>query len=127
MSAKNKEIIEKVNAAFAANNLEGFLSFCTDDVQWIMVGDKSVKGKDAIRQWMLSMGTQEPPKFTVTNILAEGDFVTLHGDMTMKDKDGKTVPYSYCDVYRFRGDKIAELRAFVIKTEAKSEASIGRK
>jgi ketosteroid isomerase-like protein len=73
------------------------------------------------------MGTQEPPKFTVANIIAEGDFVTLHGDMTMKDKDGKTVPYSYCDFYRFRGDKIAELRAFVIKTEAKSEATSGRK
>lgn len=54
MSAKNKEIVEKVNAAFAEGSTEKFLSFCADDVEWTMVGDKAVKGKDAIRQWMAS-------------------------------------------------------------------------
>jgi ketosteroid isomerase-like protein len=123
MSAKNKEIVEKVNAAFAEGSTEKFLSFCADDVEWTMVGDKTVKGKDAIRQWMASMGNMEPPKFTVDNVIAEGDFVTAYGDMTMKDKDGKAASYSYCDIYRFRGGKIVELRAFVIKTEAKRQTS----
>jgi uncharacterized protein (TIGR02246 family) len=116
MSGNNKAIVEKVNAAFAEGSVEGFLSFCADDVTWTMVGDTTVKGKDAIRQWMASMD-MEPPQFTVAHVIAEGDFVTAHGDMTMKDKDGKVVSYAYCDVYRFRGDKIVELRAFVIKTE----------
>jgi prepilin-type processing-associated H-X9-DG protein len=118
MSVNNKEIVDKVNAAFADGSVEGFLSFCADDVVWTMVGDKTVTGKDAIRQWMASMD-MEPPKFTVAHVIAEGDFVMAHGDMTTKDKDGKVVPYAYCDLYRFRGDKIVELRAFVIKTEAK--------
>lgn len=30
---------------------------------------------------------------------------------------------SYCDIWRFRGGKIVELRAFVIKTEVKDETS----
>ena len=118
MSAKIKEIVDKVNAAFAENNLEGFLSYCADDVKWTMVGDKTVIGKDAIRQWMASMNI-EPPEFTIDNVIAEGDFVVAHGDMTMKDKDGKTAPYSYCDIYRFQDDKIVELRSFVIKSEGK--------
>jgi ketosteroid isomerase-like protein len=122
MAVHNKAIVEKVNAAFAEGNVEGFLAFCADDVAWTMVGDTTVKGKDAIRQWMASMG-MEPPQFTVANVIAEGDFVTAHGDMTMKDKDGKVVPYAYCDIYRFRGDKIVELRAFVIQTEAQSQTS----
>ncbi len=58
----------------------------------------------------------EPPKFTVTDLIAEGDLVTALGDITLKDKDGKAVDYSYCDVWRFRGGQIIELRAFVIKT-----------
>jgi ketosteroid isomerase-like protein len=123
MSVKNKEIVAKVNAAFAEGSVEGFLSFCADDVAWTMVGDTTVKGKDAIRQWMASMGNMEPPKFTVTHVIAEGDFVMAHGDMIMKDKDGKVVPYAYCDIYRFQGDKIVELRAFVIETEAKYQTS----
>ncbi|HSQ20177.1 MAG TPA: nuclear transport factor 2 family protein [Blastocatellia bacterium] len=124
MSTKHKETVEKVNASFAEGGVEGFLSFCADDVVWTMVGNKTVKGKNAIREWMASMD-MEPPKFTVDNIIAEGDFVTAHGDMTMKDKDGKTVPYAYCDIYRFRDGKIVELSSFVIKTGARAETASG--
>jgi len=124
MSARNKEIVEKVNASFAEGGAEGFLTHCADDVVWTMVGDKTTKGKSAIREWLASMDT-EPPRFTVNNIIGEGDFVTAYGDMTMKDKDGKVVPYAYCDIYRFRDEKIVELSSFVIKTEAKAETASG--
>lgn len=124
MSAKNKEIVEKVNASFAEGGMEGFLSHCADNVVWTIFGDRTVKGKIAIREWMASMD-MEPPKFTVDNIIAEGDFVVAHGDMTMKEKDGKTVPYAYCDLYRFRDGKIVELSSFIVKTEAKAETATG--
>ena len=45
MSAKNKEIVEKVNASFAEGSVEGFLSNCAHDVVWTMVGNKTTKGK----------------------------------------------------------------------------------
>lgn len=122
--SRNKEIVDKVNASFAEGGVEEFLSFCADEVLWTMVGNKATKGKNAIREWMASMDI-EPPKFTVDNTIGEGDFVTAYGDMTMKDKDGKTVPYAYCDIYRFRDGKIIELKSFVIKTEAKAETATG--
>ncbi len=125
MSERNKLIVSKVNEAFINGNFEGFLDFCADDVQWTIVGDRTVDGKEAIRQWMNSMAAEhpEPPKFTVTEpVIGEGDFVVARGDMTMKDKDGKEGQYSYCDIYRFTGDKIAELNSFVVKTVPRSEA-----
>jgi uncharacterized protein len=125
MSAKNKEIVKGVDAAFAENNVEAFLSFCADDVEWTMIGDQTVKGKEAIRNWMASMGS-EPPNFSPAGIIAEGDFASAYGSMTLKDKDGAAVQYSYCDIYRFRGDKIVEIKSFVIKTEGKPETkSVG--
>lgn len=117
MSEKHKEIVKKVNAAFADGNTEGFLEFCADDVKWTMVGEKPVTGKNTIREWMGSM-EMEPPKFTVDNVIAEGDLVAAHGGMTMKNEGGKTVPYAYCDLYRFRNDKIVELTAFVMPTQS---------
>jgi uncharacterized protein len=125
MSEQNKAIVEKVNAALAQGNTEEFLSFCTDDVEWTMVGEKSVKGKNEIRRWMASMASENSnlPEFTVDNVIAEGDFVAARGDMTMKDKGGRPVPYSFCDIYRFRDGKIIELSSFVIKTEAKGKTS----
>lgn len=124
MSEKYKVIIEEVNTSFAKNNLEGFLAHCAEDVKWTMVGEMTTTGKDAIRQWM-GKTDMEPPKITTDKIIVEGEFATAYGDMTMKDKEGKTVPYSFCDIYHFEGDKIVEIKAFVVKTEAKSEASSG--
>ncbi|MBA3560114.1 MAG: nuclear transport factor 2 family protein [Gemmatimonadaceae bacterium] len=123
MSAKTKEIVTKVNAAFAEGSVEGFLSFCSEDVEFRMVGAGAFKGKAAIREWMASMDS-EPPTIAVDNVIAEGDFVTAHGDMTMKEGE-KVVPYSYCDIYRFRDDLIVELTGFVMKTESQHEVKAG--
>ena len=118
MSETNKAILAKGNAAIAGGDNEGFLSFCADDTEWTFVGDKTLQGKAAVRQWMATT-YKEPPRFTVDRLIAEGDFVTALGDITMKDEDGKAAHYSYCDVWRFRGGKIVGLKAFVIKTEAR--------
>lgn len=123
MSSKNKEIIEKVNAAFAEGNIEGFLSFCAEDAEWQMVGDKAFKGKEAIREFMSSMEHtgMEPPKFTVDKVIAEGDSVVAYGGMTMEE-NGETVPYSYVDVYQFRDDEIIRLESFVVKHKMEDNA-----
>jgi predicted SnoaL-like aldol condensation-catalyzing enzyme len=82
-----------------------------------MVGESTVRGKDAIRKWMASMDPQ-PPQFTIRRTVAEGEVVITQGDMVMPEKkDGAPIPYSFCDVYRFTDDKVAELNAFVIRTD----------
>jgi ketosteroid isomerase-like protein len=116
MPLSNKEVINKVNDAFARGDVEEFLNHCSDDFLWTMVGSPSVRGKAAVRAFWAA-GPSEPPTFTVDTVVAEGDMVTAIGDMTMEE-NGKVTPYSYCDVWRFRDGKIAELRAFVIRTEA---------
>lgn len=123
MSENNRAIVEKVNAAFSAGQTEEFLSYCTDDVIWTMVGDTTKQGKDNILEWMSSMSGEAPPKFTVKNLFGEGDSAVCHGDMTMKEQDGSEGNYSYCDVYEFSGDKIAKMTSFVIKRKSEGESS----
>jgi ketosteroid isomerase-like protein len=47
--------------------------------------------KEAVRRWMATTYT-EPPKFMITNLIAEGDFVTALGNLTIKDEDGARRP-----------------------------------
>lgn len=115
MNLTNKAILEKANAAITEGDNEGFLSFCTDDTEWTFVGDKTLRGKEAVRRYM-AMAYVEPPKFMVENLIAEGEFVTALGKISMKDENREMVDYSYCDVWRFRNGKLAELKAFVIET-----------
>ena len=109
----NKAILEIANAAITAGDHERFLSFCTDDTEWIFIGDKTLRGKDAVRQYMAA-AYKEPPKFVVANLIEEGDFLTALGDIIMKDENGKEASYKYCDVWRFSDGKMAEQKAFVI-------------
>jgi ketosteroid isomerase-like protein len=115
MPQSNRAILEAANAAIIQGNYEGFLAFCADDTEWTFIGEQTLKGKEAVRQWMVAT-YREPPEFTVTRMIADGDFVVALGDIVTKAESGKTATSSYCDVWRFHAGKIVELRAFVIAT-----------
>src|SRR6187402_1791364 len=93
-------ILEKANAAVTQGDHEGFLAYCTEDTEWTFVGDRTLRGKEAVRQYM-AKAYAEPPTFMVERMIAEGEFVTALGTISMKNEDGKMIDYSYCDVWRF--------------------------
>ncbi|QWF17025.1 nuclear transport factor 2 family protein [Lysobacter capsici] len=113
MSKANKSVLEAANRAISEGNIEGFLSFCSDDLEWTTVGKQTLNGKDAVRRWMKAAYV-EPPRFSVTDLVAEADLVTAIGEIAVKDEQGRLVRSSYCDVWRFRDGKRAQLRAFVV-------------
>nr|WP_297355210.1 nuclear transport factor 2 family protein [uncultured Caldimonas sp.] len=117
MAETNKAILEKANAAIARGDFEGFLQFCTDDTVWIFIGERTLVGKAAVREYMQAT-YKEPPSFHVEHMIAEGDSLAALGEITLKDEKGQATRYAYCDVWRFRDGKMAELRAFVVPPEA---------
>ncbi|EJL89720.1 ketosteroid isomerase-like protein [Polaromonas sp. CF318] len=120
MPESHKETLQKASAAIVKGDYEGFLNFCTEDTQWTFVGDRTLRGKEAVRQWMAAT-YKEPPKFEVHHMIAEGDFVAALGEITLKDDAGKAVRHAYCDVWRFRDGRMAGLRAFVIEAGVEGE------
>ena len=120
MSDNGKAILQRANAAVAKGDHEGFLSHCTDDVEWTFVGDKTLKGKEAVRQY-IKAAYVEPPRFRVDQLIAEGDFVTALGEIDLTDETGKRVRSAYCDVWRIRDGKLAELRAFVVEIKPEGQ------
>lgn len=115
MPDANKAVLSKANEAIVRGDFEGFLAFCTDDTVWTFVGDRTLEGKEAVRQYMAE-AYREPPVFRVDRMIAEGDDLTALGEITLKDEDGKATHHAYCDVWRFQDGKLAELRAFVVET-----------
>ncbi len=110
---ENKAILEKTNRAITKGDKEGFLEHCTEDTEWHFVGERILRGKEAVREYMKTAYI-EPPKFTVTNMIAEGDYVSAIGIIQIKNEEGKEIEHLYCDVWKFRDGKMAELKAFVI-------------
>jgi uncharacterized protein len=122
MAQTKKQIVEAINKSFSEKNIEGFLDHCADDITWTMVGETSKTGKTVIREW-LGLEDCEPPVFSITHLVEESDVVVCNGDMAMKDKEGNSSRYSFCDIYRFNGDKVAELTTFIVSTDAKESTA----
>ena len=112
----NKAILEKANAAITKGDYEGFLSMCTNDTEWSFMGDQTLRGKKAVREYMAAV-YKEPPEFSVTNMVSEGDFVATLGTITLRNEQGIKEDYAYCDVWQFSEGKMAGLKAFVVKTK----------
>ncbi|KYG64814.1 ketosteroid isomerase [Bdellovibrio bacteriovorus] len=110
----NKATLEEANAAISKGNFEGFLEFCVDDIIWNMIGDEYLKGKEQVRAWMKKTYSS-PPDFNAASWIIQGDVLAVEGDITIKDTNGKSVHSKYCDVWRFRGGKMAELNAYAVE------------
>lgn len=124
MSDKNIEIVKQANALLMDGKNEGFILLCAEDIEWTLLGDSptTMNGRDAIRKFMASTSPagSDAAKFTVRNMIADGDVVISNGEMRMKSKDGELVPYAYCDIYTFSDGKIAKLLTFMNKTQAEA-------
>lgn len=121
MSDTHKAILEKANAAISQGDYEGFLAYCTDDTRWTFVGDRTLRGKQAVREWMAT-AYKEPPSFEVHRLIADGDFLSAIGEIALKDDAGKTSRSAYCDVWRFRDGRLAELQAFVVEARLEGDS-----
>ena len=117
MSEANKIVLQKANAAMSAGDPEGFLAYCADNIKWTMVGEGTLQGKEAVRKW-ISTTYAKPPKFDVTRLIAEGDFLTALGGIAITDHVGKTTNYAYCDIWRFERGLLSELQGFAIEVQS---------
>ena len=114
MQETHKQVLQKANAAIAEGDHEGFLACCTEDTEWTFVGDQTLRGKAAVRQWMAT-AYRAPPRFEVHHLIAEGEFVVAVGEIVLQDNQGQARRHAYSDVWRFRDGKMAALQAYVVE------------
>jgi len=110
----NKNILLEANRAVLKGDYEAYLAYCTEDTKWVFVGEQTLLGKEQVREYMKEVYL-EPPVFNVEQIMEEGDLVTVTGEISLKNKTGVYQHYMYCDVWRFRDGKMAEVKAYVIE------------
>lgn len=119
MHGSNKSVLLQANEAIVAGDNEGFLSHCTEDIRWTTVGESTLEGKEAVRQWMKT-AYATPPRFTVDRLIAEDDMVVALGTIMGEGDGGEPTQLAYSDVWRLRDHKLAELNAFVLPTVRRS-------
>src|SRR5690554_6418780 len=112
----NKALLKKANEALQKGDIDTFLSFCTDDTEWMFVGEETLKGKNAVKQYLEDAYT-ETTEFKIERMIEEGDFVVQVDEISFENKNGEVESYLAYDIWRFENGKMAELKAFVLKNE----------
>lgn len=110
----NTKILIEANQLVSEGKYEEYLSYLTEDSKWVFVGERTLLGKEAVRQYIKEFYLA-PPIFDMERSIEEGDFVTAAGNISLKNLDGSYSHYSYCDIWRFDNGKLAEVTAYVIE------------
>lgn len=106
--ATNREFAEQINRAFQMRDLQFFEDHLADDFRWTALGHKPLIGKKAAIDVVKDM-PEDMLEFTVTNMVAEGEYVVVESVGKPYSKDGKTYTPNYCDIYRIVDGKFTEL------------------
>lgn len=113
----NTKILLDANQLVREGKYEEYLSYLTEDSKWVFVGERTLLGKEAVRQYIKEFYLA-PPIFDMEKSIEQGEYVTATGNISLKNADGSYSHYSYCDIWRFDNGKLSEVTAYVIEKVA---------
>lgn len=120
MSHPNVERVRKLIDDMNAANAEGYLGALADDVRYTVIGSTPFsgtrQGRDAVVAQIvmpLMEKLEGSIHFTPLSIFGEGDMVCVQARGRAATKSGQRYDNTYCFVFRFRGDEIAEVTEYL--------------
>jgi ketosteroid isomerase-like protein len=116
----NKQLVRDAFEALGRSDVRPLYDLMRDDFAWIIEGQsrfsRSYEGKEAVKRDLLDMLFQAfatPYRFTIDEIIAEGDRLVVRGRGEVRTKAGKDYNNSYCFVLRLADGKLVELREYL--------------
>jgi hypothetical protein len=106
-----KEFLKDLNKAFATGDAGFIIRHATDDIRWIIYGDKVIVGKEQFTEQLNMMKDYTADELVIHSMITSNDEAAVNGEMKM---NGKT--YAFCDVYRFAGggNMIRQMDSYVL-------------
>ena len=116
----NKQLVRDAFEAMGRSDIRPLVDMMTDDFAWIIEGQsrfsRSYEGKEAVKRDLLAPlfeAFATPYRFTIDDIIAEGDRVVVRGRGEVRTKAGKDYNNSYCFVLRIEEGRLVELREYL--------------
>jgi ketosteroid isomerase-like protein len=98
MNKMNTQLLKEISRAFASGNFEYATAYLAEDV--VLEVSKMVQ-------------LQSFPLITIKNIVAEGNYVVVESTGQAKTKNGNPYNQTYCDVFRFKDEKLQEITTYL--------------
>jgi ketosteroid isomerase-like protein len=114
----NGKFLRKFNQALANNDMEFIQKNISEDITWVITGQKIVKGKENFMNEIMSTNDKKGFDLKIDNIITHGDSAAVDGTISTIKKPGKTFTYAFCDIYSlsgFKNPKIKKIISYLIQ------------
>lgn len=115
---EKEDFIREFNEAFSRNDLDFILDSMSDDIVWNFVGEKTVHGKNEVREFMKHMSKVETLEMELLQIITHGWNAAANGKMKIKEPTGETKSFGFADIYIFNGlksPKVKSMTSYVVQ------------
>ena len=116
----NRQLVRGAFETMGQSDIRPLYDLMHDDFAWIIEGrsrfSRRYEGKEAVRRDLLTPlfeAFATPYRFTIDEIIAEGDRVVVLGRGEVRTKAGQDYNNSYCFVLRLADGKLVELREYL--------------
>lgn len=113
-NAPKKEFIKDLTIAFASYDLDEVMPHLSDQIQWTLVGDETIVGKERFRSELEKMRGNKAVELSIFQIITHGREASIQGEMVMQNKN----VFSFADFYEFTsasGKTVKAITSYVIK------------
>ncbi len=114
MTTDYTDTIKSLMAALNSNDLDGVVSFFTNDVFYQIGNAEPVFGPEGIKNFGSSFASKLDRVFHKLKKIwqVEEKVVAFEVDITYSLKNGKMLTLPYLNIVRFKGDRIQKFQAF---------------
>lgn len=116
----NKQLVRDAFEAMGRSDIRPLYELMTADFAWAIEGQtrfaRRFEGKEKVKRQLLDPlfdAFATPYRFTIDEIIAEGDRVVVLGRGEVKTKAGLDYNNSYCFVLRMEDGRLVELREYL--------------
>ncbi|WP_285653038.1 nuclear transport factor 2 family protein [Allomuricauda sp. NBRC 101325] len=113
-NSPKKKLVKNLTIYFATYDLDNAMEFMEDTIQWNLVGDIPIEGKQGFREALEQMKHNKVAELTIDRIITHGKEAAVNGDMLMENGS----VFGFSDFYDFssaKGTKVKKIVSYVIE------------
>lgn len=115
--AGREEFLRKVNRAYAEGNIDFLLDHISEDLCWVIVGEKDIAGKSEFKEVIQQMQEMPSMEIKVENIITNDHYGIVEGVVVSRNRLGQKKHFGFCDIYKIHEGThfmISEIKSYVI-------------
>lgn len=109
-----RELVAEYFDGFRAGDHPRILATLTDDVEWVIHGHRTTRGKSEFDGEIENPGFSGSPELDVHRTYEDGPVVITTGEGRGNSVEHGPVRFAFNDLFTFRGGRIARVDSYVV-------------